>query len=138
MEVKQKPSIKIEIKTPGDGKTFPKPGNTVTVHYHGYQILEQEELKKKKGKKEENEVFDSSVKKEVFDSSVMRKEPFSYMFGANMVVRGFDDAVAQMSVGEKVFLTCPPEFAYGKAGVRKIIKPDKTVFFEIELLKVED
>ena len=134
METDPKPSLRIEIITPGDNITFPKTGNTVTVHYTGWQILTQEELpRQKKGQKK----LEGNTKK-VFDSSVERGEPFSYMFGANMVVRGFEDTVAKMSVGQKVSLTCPPEFAYGKAGVKKIIKPDKTVFFEIELLKVEE
>jgi FKBP-type peptidyl-prolyl cis-trans isomerase len=36
-----------------------------------------------------------------------------------------------MSVGEKAILTCPPEFAYGKQAIGKIIPANSTLKFEV-------
>jgi len=44
--------------------------------------------------------------------------------------------VAQMSVGQKAKLICPPDYAYGKAGAGGIIPPNATLHFEVELLKI--
>ena len=55
------------------------------------------------------------------------------------VIKGWDQAVVTMRVGEKSIVTCPPQFAYGAKGAgRGKIPPDSTLQFEIELLKVED
>ncbi len=48
-----------------------------------------------------------------FDSSYDRNEPFSFKLGLGEVIRGWDEAFAKMSVGQKARITCPPEFAYG-------------------------
>ena len=46
--------------------------------------------------------------------------------------------VMQMSKGQKVKLTCPPEYGYGKAGAGGgAIPPDATLIFEVELLDVK-
>jgi FKBP-type peptidyl-prolyl cis-trans isomerase len=53
------------------------------------------------------------------------------------VIRGWDEGVAQMTLGEKSILTCPPDYAYGKQGAGQIIPPNSTLRFEVELLKIE-
>ena len=48
-----------------------------------------------------------------FDTSVGRNQrPFKFSVGAGEVIRGWDDGVAQMSLGEKYLVTCSPEYAY--------------------------
>ncbi|XP_047445548.1 peptidyl-prolyl cis-trans isomerase Fkbp12-like [Mugil cephalus] len=97
---------------PGDGNTFPQKGRTVTVHYVGTLT---------NGKK--------------FDSSRDRGEPFTFKLGAGEVIRGWDEGVAQMSLGQVAKLTCSPDFAYGSRGYPPIIPANSTLIFEVELLK---
>ncbi|RVE62059.1 hypothetical protein OJAV_G00176890 [Oryzias javanicus] len=104
--------VDVQTVRPGDGKTFPQKGHTVTVHYVGTLM---------NGKK--------------FDSSRDRGEPFQFKLGAGEVIRGWDDGVAQMSVGQLAKLTCSPDFAYGSRGYPPIIPPNATLIFEVELLK---
>ena len=50
---------------------------------------------------------------EVFDSSYERGEPLEFVCGMGMMIPGFDKAVANMDVGEKVQVHLMPEEAYG-------------------------
>ncbi len=103
------------VVTPGDGKTFPQKGQTVIVHYVG--------------------TFPESGKK--FDSSRDRQKPFEFVIGKGQVIRGWDEGVAQMSKGQKAILICPPDYAYGKNGVGKLIPPNSTLKFEVELIDMK-
>ena len=49
-----------------------------------------------------------------FDSSYDRGEPLEFVCGAGMMIKGFDKAVANMEVGEKVDVHLMPEEAYGQ------------------------
>ncbi len=51
-----------------------------------------------------------------FDSSRDRGRPFKFSIGKGQVIRGWDEGVARMSVGEKAKLTCSPDYAYGEKG----------------------
>jgi len=104
--------IKTEKITEGTGEV-PRVGKTVTVHYTGWLLS---------GEK--------------FDSSVDRDEPFSFVLGTGQVIKGWDQGVAAMRVGEKSRLTIPPELAYGAQGYPGIIPPNSTLVFEVELLSV--
>uniref|UniRef100_A0A1B6EME9 peptidylprolyl isomerase n=1 Tax=Cuerna arida TaxID=1464854 RepID=A0A1B6EME9_9HEMI len=106
--------VEIEVIKPGDGVTKPKPGQRVVVHYTG--TLEN-------GKK--------------FDSSRDRGTPFKFRLGKGEVIRGWDQGVAQLSLGERAKLTCSPDFAYGAAGHPGVIPPNSTLIFDVELLRIE-
>jgi FKBP-type peptidyl-prolyl cis-trans isomerase FkpA len=107
-----KSALQIEKLVNGSGAQAQQ-GRLVTVHYTG--------------------TFTDGRK---FDSSVDRREPFQFVLGAGMVIAGWDQAVAQMCVGDKWKLTLPPELAYGAAGYPGAIPPNATLLFEVELLKV--
>ena len=63
-----------------------------------------------------------------FDSSYDRGEPLEFVCGAGMMIRGFDQAVANMEVGEKINVHLMPEEAYGLA--------DPNAIFSIEIAQL--
>lgn len=73
----------------------------------------------------------------VFDSSRTRGKPFKFKIGKGEVIRGWDDGVAKLSVGQRAKLVCSPDFAYGSRGHPGIIPPNATLTFDVELLRVE-
>lgn len=50
---------------------------------------------------------------EKFDSSYDRGEPIEFVCGAGMMIKGFDDAVKDMEIGQIVDIHLMPEEAYG-------------------------
>jgi len=104
--------LQIEQIRAGNGAEA-KHGQTVTVHYVG--TLES-------GKK--------------FDSSRDRATPFSFKLGAGKVIKGWDQGVVGMKIGEIRKLTIPGHLAYGERGFSTLIPPNATLIFEVELLSV--
>ncbi|KAI5474408.1 macrolide-binding protein fkbp12 [Pseudohyphozyma bogoriensis] len=106
--------VTVEDLGGGDGKTFPKPGQTVHMHYVGTLL---------NGNK--------------FDSSRDRGQPFTTRIGVGQVIKGWDEGVPQLSLGQKAKLTCTPDYAYGSRAMGNIIPANSTLIFEVELLKIE-
>jgi FKBP-type peptidyl-prolyl cis-trans isomerase FkpA len=93
-------------------------GKAVEVHYTGW--LYDPSAPEKKGAK--------------FDSSRDRSAPFSFLLGAGRVSKGWDRGVAGMKVGGQRTLIIPPDMAYGAHGAGKVIPPNATLIFDVELL----
>ena len=103
--------LKYIITKEGDGAS-PQSGQNVTVHYTGSL--------------EDGSVFDSS----------RNKRPFSFPIGKGRVIKGWDEGVIDMKVGEQRTLIIPPDLGYGKNGYPPVIPPNSTLIFDVELLKI--
>jgi FKBP-type peptidyl-prolyl cis-trans isomerase FkpA len=96
-------------------------GHTAVVHYTGW--LFDELAESNRGLK--------------FDSSVDRGVHFEFPLGAGRVIRGWDEGVAGMKIGEVRELTIAPELAYGDRQVGNLIAPGSTLVFEVELVDLK-
>lgn len=103
--------LQYEILHKGEGEEKPTASSKVKVHYHGTLI-------------------DGTV----FDSSVDRGQPIS--FKLNQVIKGWQEGLTYMSVGDKFRLYIPSPLAYGKNGSGPI-PPASTLIFDVELLEIQ-
>ena len=97
-----------------------KSGDQITVEYTG-------------------SIDDSSqtgIKSKVFDSSRGRS-PFDFTIGQHQVIKGWDEGLLGMCIGEKRTLILPPEYGYGEHGAGRDIPGGATLNFDVELLKIK-
>lgn len=102
--------LQYKVVTEGNGIS-PVETDLVQVHYHG-----------------------TLINGEVFDSSVERGAPTS--FALNQVIKGWTEGLQTMKEGGKTIFYIPSDIAYGARAVGDKIKPNSTLIFEVELLKV--
>lgn len=98
----------------GDGESFPKKGDRLTMHYTGT-------------------LADGGKQ---FDSSVTRGKPFQFVIGIEQVIQGWDEGVILMSLGEKAMLKISSDYGYGRQGAPGAIPPNADLNFEVELLAI--
>lgn len=98
----------------GDGKNFPKQGDECTMHYTGTLTR-------------------TGVK---FDSSIDKGKPFVFKIGIGMVIKGWDEGVMKMSLGERAKLLISSDFGYGETGAGMAIPPNADLTFEVQLLGI--
>ena len=65
----------------------------------------------------------------VFDSS-RERDPFEFIVGVGQVIKGFDDAVVDMAVGDTKTVTVPSDEAYGPHFTERVIEVDHGQFAE--------
>ena len=100
------------ITKKGTGSRLKK-GDTVIIHYTG--------------------MLTNGVK---FDSSRDGK-PFSFKLGVGQVIKGWDEGVAKLRVGDHAILVIPAQLAYGSKGAGDVIPPDAKLIFVIEVVDVK-
>ena len=72
-----------------------------------------------------------------FDSSLDRGEPFSFPLGAGRVIKGWDEGVQKLRVGDRATLIIPSSLGYGSRGAGGVIPPDATLIFIVEVMGVK-
>lgn len=105
--------LKYKITNATNGKQ-PKPGDKVFVHYTGRLTNDT-----------------------IFDTSYKRGQPFSFILGKGQVIKGWDDGIGLMRVGEKAVLSIPPELGYGQRDMG-VIPSNSTLIFEVELIDIKE
>jgi len=105
--------LRYQIIQKGNGKKAVK-GNNISVHYKG-------------------QLVDGTV----FDSSYQRKQPIDFQVGIGQVIKGWDEGLQLMQVGDKARLVIPSELAYGSQGAGGVIPPNATLIFDVELMDVK-
>jgi FKBP-type peptidyl-prolyl cis-trans isomerase len=109
--------LNYEITKEGSGSVA-ESGQRVQVHYTGW-------------------LNEGGTKGKKFDSSKDRGQPFVFGLGAGQVIRGWDEGVAGMKVGEHRTLFIPAALGYGSRGAGGVIPPNADLIFDVELLGVE-
>ena len=102
--------LRYVVRAAGAGSP-PPVGARVEAHYHGLLLTGQK-----------------------FDSSYDRGQPYGFRVGTGEVIKGWDEAFAQMKKGERRTLIVPWWLAYGEAGRPPRIPPRSTLVFEVELV----
>ncbi|MES2778646.1 MAG: FKBP-type peptidyl-prolyl cis-trans isomerase [Bacteroidota bacterium] len=73
----------------------------------------------------------------VFDSSRERGTPFQFTLGQGQVIKGWDEGIALMRVGDKMRLIIPSDLGYGANGAGGVIPPNATLIFDVELMGIQ-
>ncbi|MBV6647890.1 MAG: FKBP-type peptidyl-prolyl cis-trans isomerase [Cyclobacteriaceae bacterium] len=101
------------VVTSAGGGDRPQSGDEVKVHYTGT-------------------LLDGTK----FDSSVDRGQPFTFPLGQGRVIKGWDEGIALLGVGDKATLYIPSSLGYGSRGSGPVIPPFAILVFEVELLGI--
>ncbi|KAJ5175349.1 Peptidyl-prolyl cis-trans isomerase [Penicillium canariense] len=112
------------ILSPGNGVDFPKQGDNVAMHYTGCLYDASAAANYYMGKK--------------FDSSRDRGSPLTSPIGVGRLIRGWDEGVPQMSLGEKAILDISSDFGYGARGFPDLIPENSRLVFEVELVGINN
>ncbi|KAJ7160647.1 hypothetical protein C8R43DRAFT_1177047 [Mycena crocata] len=111
----------------GDDSKKPKKGDIVTIHYIGTCFSDSPKEERPYGKR-------SMVK---FDSSRdANRNAFKTEIGTGKVIKGWDEGVPQLGLGERAILVITHDYAYGAQAFPPKIPEFAALTFDVELLKI--
>ena len=109
------PKFTLQTLTKGDKTNFPKARDKVSIKYKG----------------------SLAATGKVFDSNQGKKDrPLTVVIGSGKMIRGLDEALRQMSVGETAQINIESDWAYGAKGLADIIPPNSDLIFEVTLITI--
>ena len=73
----------------------------------------------------------------VFYSSIERGNPISFELGTGSVIKGWDEGIELLQVGDKARFVIPSHLGYGSRGAGGVIPPNATLVFDVELMDVK-
>mmetsp|Transcript_14234 Transcript_14234/g.23140 ORF Transcript_14234/g.23140 Transcript_14234/m.23140 type:complete len:123 (+) Transcript_14234:1-369(+) len=111
--------VKTILKAAAPTSPLPRAGQSVTVHCTGY------------GK-------NNDLTQKFWSTKDPGQEPFTFSVGLGQVIRGWDEGVIGMRLGEVARLKCSPDYGYGRGGFPSWgIMPNSELIFEIEVLSIQ-
>ncbi|MDT0678279.1 peptidylprolyl isomerase [Autumnicola musiva] len=110
---KTESGLRYKIEKEGSGAKAEK-GKTVSVHYKGM-------------------LTDGTV----FDSSYKRKQPIEFPVGVGHVIKGWDEGILMLKVGDQARFVVPSHLGYGERGAGGVIPPNAALVFDVELVDVK-
>lgn len=99
---------------PGDGVSFPMIGDIVRIRYVCYLVST-------------NKILTSS-------KNGMQRASVEFVLGIGQVIKGFDRAIPQMTIGERSKVTISPEYAYKSEGLFPFIPSNSFLRFDLTIL----
>lgn len=112
--MQQNPSgLLYKITKSGTGKKVEK-GNVVSVHYAGRLTNGNE-----------------------FDNSFKRGEPIEFPVGMGQVIRGWDEGLLLLNVGDEATFLIPPDLGYGARGAGGVIPPNAWLIFDVQVVNAK-
>ena len=130
--------MEVNKRQHGDGKTKPEVGDKVGVTYVGtfpdgveYQGVDYS-----------GKVFDTTATINAGKGKPKLDKPLTFTVGENKAIRGWEECVRTMTLGESCELTVGPKWAYRKGGILDedkgvyIVPPNATLFFKLRLVQV--
>ncbi|KAI9743617.1 MAG: Peptidyl-prolyl cis-trans isomerase fpr2 [Claussenomyces sp. TS43310] len=106
--------LQIDVTTAVECDRTTQRGDKIDVHYRGTLAKDGTE----------------------FDASYKRGSPLSFVVGKGSVIKGWDEGLLDMCIGEKRTLTIPPELGYGQRAMGPI-PAGSTLIFETELMGIK-
>ncbi|GMI60295.1 hypothetical protein ScalyP_jg6426 [Parmales sp. scaly parma] len=106
--------VTIDLQEKGNGTDYPKAGDKLSMHYVG--TLQSDGSK--------------------FDSSRDKGKLFEFTIGQGQVIKGWDEGVMKMSLGERSILHISSDYGYGARGHPPVIPASADLDFDVELVKI--
>jgi FK506-binding protein 1 len=108
--------FKLKVVKKGDGKTYPLPIAQIVLHAKYY----------------------SPPSMQIYDDTFARKIPLKVKLGRNRMMKCWEEVLPYVSLGERVFIICPWELAFGESGANPWVPGKTNAPFELEPIEIDE